>query len=27
VMDAPRWINVDDPANDSDLSDIELEGL
>jgi hypothetical protein len=23
----PKWIDVDDPANDTDLSEIELEGL
>ena len=27
VMEAPRWHKVDDPANDTDVSDLELEGL
>jgi hypothetical protein len=27
TMEAPRWIKVDDPANDTDVSDLELEGL
>jgi len=26
-MEAPRWVKVDDPANDTDVSDLELEGL
>lgn len=27
VMNAPRWIRPDDPANDTDADDLELEGL
>jgi exodeoxyribonuclease VIII len=26
-MDAPRWLNVDDPANKTDADNLELEGL
>ena len=26
-IDPPKWIDVEDPASDSDVSDLELEGL
>jgi exodeoxyribonuclease VIII len=26
-MNAPKWVKIEDPANDTDVSDLELEGI